>query len=72
VGSAADLLEVFGIISSDEHCGTTDVLDVFDVVALVVVEKGWDSYGSSDAFMACAFRGPDWWELGALCLGDDQ
>jgi len=45
VGSAADLLEVFGIVSGDEHCGAKDVLDVLDVVAHVVVEEGWDSCG---------------------------
>lgn len=72
MGSTADLLEVFGIVSGDEYCGATDVLDVPDVVALVVVEKGWDSCGFSDPFMACDLWVVDRWKLGFVCMGDDQ
>lgn len=72
MGSAADLLEVFGIVSGDEHCGAKDVLDVLDVVAHVVVEEGWDSCGFQDPFMAFDLWFVDSWKLGFVCMGDDQ
>lgn len=72
MGSATDLLEALGDGSSDDYCGSKDLLDLLDVVANALVEKGGNSCECADAFVACGFGGIDRRQLAALCLGHDQ
>lgn len=72
LGGASDLLETFGWAASDVDRGAAHMLDVSDVVAVTLVEEGWDHGRCANLGMAFPLRCVDWRELGAICLGDSK